>query len=73
MTHEGVEVGGEAPGAEGAHVDVAGEEAVELAGLHLPQHLTILGVHGLVVTADVTSIHLLQKIVACNKDMIEIP
>ena len=73
MPHEGVEVGGEAPGAEGAPVDVAGEEVVELAGLQLPQHLTSLGVHGIVVAADIDAIHLLQKTVARNKDMIEIP
>ena len=72
MPHEGVEVGGEAPGAEGAPIDVAGEEGVELAGLQLPKHLTSLGVRGLVVAVDVAAIHLLQKTVAYNKDMIEI-
>ena len=73
MPHEGVEVGGEAPIAEGELVDVTGEEGIELAGLQLPKHLTSLGVCGLIVAADVAAIHLLQKIVVCNKDMIEIP
>ena len=73
MHHEGVEVGGEAPGAEGETIDVASEEGVELVALQLPKHLTSLGVRRLVIAADVATIHLLQKTVACNKDMIQIP
>ena len=74
MLHEGVEVRAAEPpgGAEGAPVHVAGEEVVVLTGLQPPQHMTSLGVLRLVVAAEVAAILLLEKIVECNKDMIEI-
>ena len=64
MLHEGVEVrGAEPPGvAEGAPIHV-GEEVVILTELPPPQHMTSLGVLGLVVAAEVASILLLEKTV----------
>ena len=64
MHLQGIEVGGaQGPGlAEGAPVDIVLEVAVVVAGLQPPQHVTSLGVHGLVVAVDVAA----QDLFHCN-------
>jgi hypothetical protein len=59
MVHQAVEVcGAEPPVAEGAHVNASSKVAIVMAGLQPPEDVMSLGVEGLVVTVDVTALHL---------------
>jgi hypothetical protein len=59
MVHQAVEVGGvELPVVKGAPINASSKVAIVMARLQPPEDVMSLGVEGLIVTVDVTALHL---------------